>query len=364
MGGSSGGGSQNTTTQVQQIPEFEQQFAQSNQDIAASLASQPYPTYQGQLIAGFNPQQTQGMQQTQNASTAYQPYLNAAAGYTQAAAQPWNAQTAQQYMSPYAQSALQPQIEALQQQEATQQNQTNAQATQAGAYGDARQGVQTGLNNFYGNQALNNIEATGMNQAYNTGLGAYQQQQQTLGNVGTALMNEGNAATNTGIAGAQANFQAGTQQQQLQQQQLSEAYQNFLNQTNWGQNELGLRESALSGSPFNNLNYTSLAPTNASANNISAFSSLAGAAQNLLSPSGNSSSAPIGGTPISSDIRLKKNITRLGMTPKGIPLYSYNYLWDDELHIGVLAQQIEEIIPEAVIINEHGFRSVNYRRVA
>lgn len=296
--GSSGGGSQNTTTQVEQLPAFEQQFAQQNQDIAASLASQPYPTYSGQLIAGMTPQQTQGMQQAQDASTAYQPYLNAGSAYTQAAAQPWDAQTAQQYMSPYAQAALQPQVQALQLQEGQQQQATNAQATQAGAYGDARQGVQTSLNNFYGNQALNNLEATGMNTAYNSGLGAYQQQQQILGNVGSSLANMGSQATTLGEAGAQANFNAGTQQQQLNQQQLTESYNNFLNQTNWGQNELGLRESALSNSPYNNTNYTSLAPSNATASNLGAFSSLAGAAQNLLGGSnGNSQVAPAGGTP-------------------------------------------------------------------
>lgn len=357
---SGGGGQSNTNTQVQQIPEFEQQFAQANQNIAASIASQPYPTYQGQLIAGFNPQQQQGMQQVQDSSTAYQPYLNAAAGYSQAAAQPWNTQTAQQYMSPYAQAALQPQVQALQNQFAQQQHQTDAQATQAGAFGDSRHGVQTALNNFNDNQQLAGLEAQGMNTAYNTGLGAYQQQQQILGNVGSQMGNLGQMATNLGQQAGNANFQMGAQGQQLNQQQLTESYNNFLNQQNWPQQQLYVRESALSNAPYNNTIYQSLAPTNATGSNLGAFSTIAG----LLGGGGSSGNTnPFGSPANPSDIRFKKNITFIGRTPKGVPIYEFNYKWDNEIHVGVLAQQLEEIIPEAVVTNEQGFKFVHYDMV-
>lgn len=361
MAGGGGGGQTNTNTQVQQIPAFEQQFAQANQDIAASIASQPYPTYQGQLIAGFNPQQQQGMQQVQDASTAYQPYLNAASGYSQAAAQPWNAQTAQQYMSPYAQAALQPQVDALKLQQAQQQQHTNNQATQAGAFGDARMGVETGINNFNANQQLAGLEAQGMNTAYNTGLGAYQQQQQTLGNVGSQMGNLGQMATDLGQQAGNANFQAGTQQQQLSQEQLAQSYNSFLQQQNWPQNQLYIRESALSNAPYGNALYQSLAPTNASGSNLGAFSTIAG----LLGGGGsaNANNNPFGSPANPSDIRFKKNISFIGRTAKGIPIYEFNYKWDNEIHVGVLAQQVEAIIPEAVVTNEQGFKFVHYDMV-
>lgn len=284
MGGGSGGGS-NTTTQVQQIPLFEQQFAQANQNIAASIGSTPYPTYQGQLIAGLTPQQQQGMSQIQNASGSFQPGLNAAYGMTAASARPWDAGAAAQYMSPYAAAAMQPQIQALQMQEMQQQKATDAQATQAGAFGDARNGIQQGINNFYGNQALNNITATGMNQAYNTGLQAFQQGNQQMLGAGTQMGNLGAAQQTLGQAGGLANFNSGSQQQQLNQQQLTEAYNNFINQIQWPQNMLNVRMSALSNSPYTNTSYTSLAPSNSSAANLGGLASLAGAANNLTSSS-------------------------------------------------------------------------------
>lgn len=288
---SGGGGSQSTNTQVQQIPEFEQEFAKQNQNIAASLASTPYPTYQGQLIADFTPQQQQGMQMAGQAATAYQPDLGAAEGLTAASTQQWSPQAAQQYMSPYAQAALAPQIQALQIQQGLNQNKIDANATQAGAFGDARHGVQSALNDYFGGQNLANIEATGMNTAYNTGLSAFQNANQQLLGAGNQFANLGAQQQGLGETGAQSLFGAGAQQQQLQQQQLTEAYNNFLNQVNWGQNQLGLRESALSNSPYNNTNYISLAPSNSSAANLGAFSSLAG----LLGGGGSGTSPKIFG---------------------------------------------------------------------
>ena len=55
--GGGGSGSSNTVTQVQQIPEYQQQFSLENQELARSLGSQQFPVYQAPLIAGFAPAQ-------------------------------------------------------------------------------------------------------------------------------------------------------------------------------------------------------------------------------------------------------------------------------------------------------------------
>lgn len=289
----SGGGSapaSQTVTQVQDIPAWAQQAGQQNYQTAESIASQPYPTYQGQLIAGFTPEQQSGLTQASTAANSYQPDLNQAESYTQQAANPWNAQTAQQYMSPYAQAALQPQIQQLNNQLAQQQQQTNAGATQAGAFGDARQGIYNSQNNFNANVALNGLEAQGMNTAYNSGLSAYQAQQGVLGQAGSQMANIGAQQQQLGEAGAQAQFGAGAQQQQLTQQQLTEAYNNFMNQTLWPTQGLNEQISALSNTPYVQSNYTTLPPANSTASNLGGFSSITGLLGNLLSGSGGSSS--------------------------------------------------------------------------
>lgn len=65
----------------------------------------------------------------------------------------------------------------------------------------------------------------------------------------------------------------------------------------------------------------------------------------------------------SSDRRLKKHVFRIGKSALGLPVYLFHYLWDkdtDPLHVGVMAQHVERIKPEAVVKNSLGLRFVNY----
>lgn len=67
-----------------------------------------------------------------------------------------------------------------------------------------------------------------------------------------------------------------------------------------------------------------------------------------------------------SDIRLKKNINPLQNSVQKLLLLSgYHYNWKDvtknnELQTGLLAQEVEEQMPELVKTNEEGIKSVNY----
>lgn len=49
------------------------------------------------------------------------------------------------------------------------------------------------------------------------------------------------------------------------------------------------------------------------------------------------------------DIKLKENIKKVGQLDNGLPLYIFNYIGDNQLHINVMAQDVEKVKPEAVI---------------
>ena len=69
-----------------------------------------------------------------------------------------------------------------------------------------------------------------------------------------------------------------------------------------------------------------------------------------------------GSSAVPSDQRLKHDITYIGKTDAGIKLYSFKYLWSDQVFVGVMAQDLLTN-PEwknAVISSENGFYSVNY----
>jgi len=69
------------------------------------------------------------------------------------------------------------------------------------------------------------------------------------------------------------------------------------------------------------------------------------------------------GADVFSDARLKRDITRIGATAHGFGLYTYRYLWDDRLRVGVMAQEVIRSRPDAVVTNPDGYYMVNYERL-
>ncbi len=63
-----------------------------------------------------------------------------------------------------------------------------------------------------------------------------------------------------------------------------------------------------------------------------------------------------------SDRRFKRDIERIGTLSSGIPVYRYKFKYRPETHIGVIAQEVEKIIPEAVI-ERNNVKFVNYERL-
>jgi hypothetical protein len=64
-----------------------------------------------------------------------------------------------------------------------------------------------------------------------------------------------------------------------------------------------------------------------------------------------------------SDIRLKRDIIELIRLDNGIGLYRYRYRWSDQLYVGVMAQEVAEIVPDAVMRDVDGYLRVDYGRL-
>jgi hypothetical protein len=61
-----------------------------------------------------------------------------------------------------------------------------------------------------------------------------------------------------------------------------------------------------------------------------------------------------------SDSRLKRDIEAVGQLANGIGLYRFRYHWSDELYVGVIAQEVASIVPDAVVRGPDGFLRVDY----
>ena len=71
---------------------------------------------------------------------------------------------------------------------------------------------------------------------------------------------------------------------------------------------------------------------------------------------------------MASDIRMKENIKQIHWMPNGLPVYEYEYkaefkdhpLAGHGTHTGVMAQEVEQMYPEAVTTLDNGYKAVNY----
>lgn len=61
-----------------------------------------------------------------------------------------------------------------------------------------------------------------------------------------------------------------------------------------------------------------------------------------------------------SDRRLKKNVSLLGIRPDGLGVYSYEYIWGGPAEVGVMADEVAVLRPDALGPSLGGYATVNY----
>jgi opacity protein-like surface antigen len=65
-----------------------------------------------------------------------------------------------------------------------------------------------------------------------------------------------------------------------------------------------------------------------------------------------------------SDVRLKRDIVLLGRRGDGLGIYRFRYLWSETVHVGVMAQEVALLHPDAVVRDDlTGYMAVNYTRL-
>lgn len=279
---------QQTQTQITDMPEWAKPYAQRTLAKGEALTAQPYQTYDANRIAGFSPLQQQAFQGAQQLGptqqTAMGSNLAAAAGLGALGAgyQPgrfsggqFTPMAAGQYMSPFVQQALAPQLREAQRQSDIMGQQNAAKAAQMGAFGGSRQALLESERQRNLGMQLGDITGKGLQTAYEQASNQFNQdmarrmQAQQLGEqsrqFGANLGMQGlsTALQSAGQLGAlgqqqfaqqqgaiQAQSAAGAQQQALEQQGLTQAYQDFLNQQNYPYKQLGFMSDLIRGMPL------------------------------------------------------------------------------------------------------------------
>ena len=62
-------------------------------------------------------------------------------------------------------------------------------------------------------------------------------------------------------------------------------------------------------------------------------------------------------------MRLKHDVTMIGRLDNGIGFYRFIYNGDDKVYVGVLAQEVQVVMPEAVMRGRDGYLRVFYEKL-
>lgn len=191
---------------------------------------------------------------------------------------------------------------------------------------------------------LANFAAQNQNNQFNAGLEMDNRAQQLA--AANQYANIANMGADQYNADLQTQLELGNQLWQLQNQYTQAPLQQL-------QNVGSLLNPAL-------LNQVSGQTINTSMNGTTTQPS--GLLNSLLSAGASIGSAAI----MASDIRVKRDIVKLGEEADGLGVYAYNYIWDDEaepLRFGVMAQEVEALRPWALGPTVDGVMSVDYSKL-
>ena len=249
-----------------------------------AVADQPYQVYQGPQTAGESGLQTKVFQglgnlnfpsnlgQTFSSTGAYQPPAMTPGAYTPGAigtgagapqgmgagigslggmgdtagasgSTPPPLGVASQYMNPYLQSVLQPQLEELRRQSQINLQPSMAKMTQAGGYGGSRQAIMESEANRNLLQQQNKTIGEGYSNAYDKAMGQFNTEQ-------------GQAKTLTDMMSG-----AGAQQRGIEQEGITADYNEFLTQRDYPQQQLKFLQSMLQGLPISTVSTTPASQT-------------------------------------------------------------------------------------------------------
>ena len=370
-------GSKQEKTGSTELPDWVTEQAKTNLNAAGGVANRPYTPYPYQRIAsrtgdqttadsiirglapGYSSSSGQAGDMITGGATADAMQLNMPRLIDDIPGQPGSAQgSLEDYMSTYTDSVLGDTLDENQRQYGMAMQSIGDPFTMAGGHNDDRRGVyeaelsrehlrnQGDTTNRVMQQAFEqamSLRDSDLNRGlstFNSNVNSYEGGLNRLIGGGAALPGaEGTELGNT-LTYTDALNESGEQQQGQEQQNMDLGYNDFLRQLGYPEAMLDTLNKTLSATPYGQSEYGQ-APSTASSL-LSAGSSLASL--------------------FLSDRRLKTQIKRLGQGIHGLGIYSYRYIWGGPKQVGVMSDEVREVMPEAVV-NLGGYDAVDYAMI-
>ena len=249
--------SQQTVVQSQKLPPelapFVKEILGEARDLYRSDIERGYDPYRGQMIAPLTGEEQQAMAGISGLVGTTKPFIEEALATYRTGAEKFTPETAQEYMSPYQRAVTD--IEKREAQTNFERNimpRFEAEAVKAGGLSGlgSRAGVEAAELQRGQSQLLADIEAKGLQSAFQNAQAQFAQQKarerQMAGDIGRT----GPALFQAGLAERGAQQTVGEQKRQLAQSALDEAYGKFLEERAFPQQTLADYSGMVYGNPY------------------------------------------------------------------------------------------------------------------
>lgn len=324
-----------TSTTTTSIPPWLEEGGKKIVGIGGAAAEEPYLAYPGPRIAPFTADENAAFGMTRSNVGSFAPYLGAGAGYTEAAAQPWDMGAFERYSNPFSQGVTDINAREIRRQHNIGALDREAAASASGSFGGSRHGVIDA-------EAERNLQQVLADQQARDTYANYANAQQMFGidqarsmQAGGALAGIGEAGSTLGYRDASALAAAGESQRAMDQENLNLAYQDWMNQfgrpwenlTNYAQ-LLGMAPSPTTQTTTGQQFYNQ---PNTFAQTLGALGSVAGGVGSLIAASDRNMKTIYGKTPGKSALA----------AVKAMPIYTWRYrgaLDDGRIRVGPVAQ--------------------------
>ncbi len=311
---------------------------------AQQTAQTPYNPATQKTAAGFNPDQLAAFSNINSNAGGFQPWLNQAASYATQGAGPIGADQIAQYMNPYQQMVIDSTMENINHQNQVQQagllgNVAGQQGLNNSRAGVAQAELARGQN-ANTNQTISQLLSGGFGQALSAAQNDASRQQNAAGQ----FANLAGAQQQLSMNDIMAQLSAGNQQQQQQQNVNDMATANAQQQTMWPyQNNQWLAGLASGIGPLLGGTTTGNSTTQQGKGGAG---QILGAGLSLMS--------------MMSDRRAKEDVSEVGRTHDGQPIYKFRYKGSPRFQMGLMADEVQRSHPEAVSTGPDGMKMVNY----
>lgn len=242
---------QTPSTQTTTYPDWYQNAVQNLITGSAGIARAPYQAYTGPRQAPLSQDEQAAFQATRQGLGAFQPFMSQAQQNLLQASGTFPGADISSYMDPYRQGVIDiAKREALRGYDINRVRNVDPAAVRAGAFGGTRHGVLEAENWRNLQQRLDDIQMTGMSQAFTQAGQLYQADQARLLAAAQQAGTLGGLQQRYGLADAAALQAVGEAQRAFGQKGYDIAYQDFLEQRGWPQAQASWLSNIVRGVPI------------------------------------------------------------------------------------------------------------------